>query len=47
MTYIDPADLRMSSRQWELLGLVPSGKVLDHVSMELECINDAVMTDSK
>ena len=23
MTDIDPADLRMSSRQWELLGLVP------------------------
>jgi len=33
MTDIDPADLRMSSRQWELLGLVPSGKALDHVSM--------------
>ena len=29
MTDIDPADLRMSSRQWELLGLVPSGKALD------------------
>ncbi len=23
----------MSSRQWELLGLVPSGQALDHVSM--------------
>ncbi len=33
MTDIDSADLRMSSRQWELLGLVPSGKALDHVSM--------------
>jgi hypothetical protein len=35
MTDIDPADLRMSSRQWdsELQGLVPSGKALDHVSM--------------
>ncbi len=33
MTDIDPADLRMSSRQRELQGLMPSGKVLDHVSM--------------
>ena len=33
MTDIDPADLRMSSRRWELQGLVPSGKALDHVSM--------------
>jgi hypothetical protein len=33
MTDIDPADLRMSSRQWELQGLVPSGRALDHVSM--------------
>ena len=33
MSDIDPADLRMSSRQWESLGLVPSGKALDHVSM--------------
>ena len=33
MSDIDPADLRMSSRQWELHGLVPSGKALDHVSM--------------
>ena len=31
MTDIDPADLRMSSRQWELQGLVPSGKALDHI----------------
>jgi hypothetical protein len=30
---IDPVDLRMSSRQWELQGLTPSGKALDHVSM--------------
>ncbi len=29
----DPVDLRMSARQWELQGLVPSGKALDHVSM--------------
>jgi hypothetical protein len=29
MTDIVPADLRMSSRRWELLGLVPSGKALD------------------
>ncbi len=33
MSDIDPVDLRMSSRQWELHGLVPSGKALDHVSM--------------
>ena len=33
MLDIDPVDLRMSSRQWELQGLVPSGKALDHVSM--------------
>ena len=33
MSDIDPVDLRMSSRQWELQGLVPSGKVLDHISM--------------
>jgi hypothetical protein len=30
---IDPVDLQMSSRQWELQGLVPSAKALDHVSM--------------
>ncbi len=33
MSDIDPADLRMSYRQWELQGLVPSRKALDHVSM--------------
>ncbi len=33
MSNIDLVDLRMSSRQWELQGLVPSGKALDHVSM--------------
>ncbi len=33
MSDIDPVDLRMSSRQWELQGRVPSGKGLDHVSM--------------
>ncbi len=33
MSDIDPVDLRMSSRQWELQGLVQSGKALDHVSM--------------
>ncbi len=33
MTDIDPMDLRMSSRQWELQGLIPSGKALDHESM--------------
>jgi hypothetical protein len=33
MSDIDLEDLRMSSRQWELQGLVSSGKALDHVSM--------------
>jgi hypothetical protein len=33
MSDIDPSELGMSSRQWESLGLVPSGKALDHVSM--------------
>ncbi len=33
MSDIDLVDLRMSSRQWELQGLVPSGEALDHVSM--------------
>ncbi len=33
MSDIDPVDLRMSSKQWELQGLVPSEKALDHVSM--------------
>jgi hypothetical protein len=30
---VDPVDLRMSSRQWEKQGLLPSGKALDHASM--------------
>ncbi len=33
MSDVDPADLRMSSRQRELQGLVPSDKALNHVSM--------------
>ncbi len=33
MSDIDLVDLRVSSRQWELQGLVPSGKAPDHVSM--------------
>jgi hypothetical protein len=35
MQEIDPVNLRMSSqaRQWEKLGLLPSGKALDHASM--------------
>ncbi len=33
MSDIDPVDLRMSSRPWELQGLVPSSKALDQVSM--------------
>jgi hypothetical protein len=33
MQEIDLVNLRMSSRQWEKLGLLPSGKALDHASM--------------
>ncbi len=33
MSDIDPVDLRISSRQWEFQGLVPSGKALD------QCLN--------
>ena len=33
MQEIDPVNLRMSSRQWEKQGLLPSGKALDHASM--------------
>jgi hypothetical protein len=33
MQEIDPVNLRMASRQWDKLGLLPSGKVLDHASM--------------
>jgi hypothetical protein len=33
MSDIDPVDLRMSSRQWELQGPMSSNKALDHVSM--------------
>jgi hypothetical protein len=33
MSDIDPVHLRMPSRQWELQGLAPSSKALDHVSM--------------
>jgi hypothetical protein len=33
MSDIDLVDLMMSSRQWELQGLVQSGKALGHVSM--------------
>jgi hypothetical protein len=33
MSDFDPVDLRMSSRPWELQGLVPLGKALDYVSM--------------
>ncbi len=33
MQEIDSVNLRMSSRQWEQLGLLPSGKALDHASM--------------
>jgi hypothetical protein len=33
MSDIDPVYLKMSSRQWELQGLMSLGKALDHVSM--------------
>jgi hypothetical protein len=33
MSDIDPVDLRMPSRQWELQGLTPLDKALDHVSI--------------
>jgi hypothetical protein len=33
MSNIDPVDLRMPSRKWELQGRMPSGKALDHVPM--------------
>jgi hypothetical protein len=40
MTDIDPADLRMSSRQWEKQGLMLSGKALDHLSMYRADLSD-------
>ncbi len=46
MTDIDPADLKMSSRQWELQGLVPSGKALDHVSMYGTDLSDENYADN-
>jgi hypothetical protein len=33
MTGMDPSELGMSARQWEALGLLSSGKALDHMSM--------------
>jgi hypothetical protein len=41
-TDIDPEDLRMSSSQWELQGLMPSGKALDHVSIYGTDLSDEV-----
>ena len=46
MSDIDPVDLRMSSRQWELQGLVPSGKALDHVSMYGTDLSDEENTEN-
>ncbi len=43
---IDPVDLRMSSRPWELQGLVPSGKALDHVSMHGTHLSDEKNADN-
>jgi hypothetical protein len=36
----------MSSRQWELQGLVPSGKALDHVSMYGTDLSDEENTEN-
>jgi hypothetical protein len=46
MSDIDPVDLRMSSRQWELQGLVPSGKALDHVSIYGTNLSDEENTEN-
>ncbi len=46
MSDIDLVDLRMSSRQWELQGLVPSGKALDHVSMYGTDLSDEENTEN-
>jgi hypothetical protein len=43
---IDPVDLRMSSRSWELQGLVPSGKALDRVSMYGTDLSDEGNTEN-
>jgi hypothetical protein len=46
MSDIDPVDLRMTSRQWELQELVPSGKALDHVSMYGTDLSDEKSTEN-
>jgi hypothetical protein len=46
MSDIDPVDLRISSRQWELQGLVPSGKALGHVSMYGTDLSDEKNTEN-
>ncbi len=46
MSDIYLVDLRMASRQWELQGLVPSGKALDHVSMYGNDISDEEYTEN-
>jgi hypothetical protein len=46
MSDIDPVDLRMASRQWELQGLVSSGKALDHVSMYGTDLSDEENADN-
>ncbi len=46
MTDIDQSDLRMSSRQWELQGLVPSSKALGHVSMYGTDLSDEENTEN-
>jgi hypothetical protein len=46
MQEIDPVNLRMSSGQWEKLGLLPWGKALDHASMYGTDLSDAGNADS-
>ncbi len=46
MSDIDPVDLRMSSIQWELQGLVQSGKALDHLSMYGADLSDEENTEN-
>ncbi len=43
---IDPVDLRISSRQWELQRLAPSGTALNHVSMYGTDLSDEENADN-
>ena len=46
MSDIDLVDLRISFRQWELQGLVPSRKALDHVSVYGTDLSDEENADN-